>query len=225
MEIKKNILAVEDLERNPDLLRDLPPKERRSIAKSTTNAWLSQICSMPDGPERNRIRWAVVQLNRFLMSQFVNRYWGRAAYQDVCDAAQDAMFLATGKFDPSRGFEFSTYVCVGIKREIGRTIHKMMTSNSRCMVVEDTKDQTPMQPHEHTVDHDAMLRGLVDELLNPSQRAIIIERFGLNGEDPKTLEQVGKIVGVTKERVRQVQNNALHRLRSMMDDRAFVAPS
>jgi len=55
------------------------------------------------------------------------------------------------------------------------------------------------------------------EKLNPRESRILRYRFGLDGEREHTLEEVGKEFGVTRERIRQLQNIALHRLRRMMD--------
>jgi RNA polymerase primary sigma factor len=55
----------------------------------------------------------------------------------------------------------------------------------------------------------AMLR------LNPRQQRVLTERFGLNGGKPKTLEEVGAILGITRERVRQLETRALRELRSV----------
>ena len=54
--------------------------------------------------------------------------------------------------------------------------------------------------------------------LKPRQQQVLVERFGLNGAKPKTLEEVGKILGITRERVRQLETRALRELRT-------VAPS
>ena len=59
------------------------------------------------------------------------------------------------------------------------------------------------------------------ELLDQLQErdsTILKERYGLAGDDPKTLEEVGREFGVTRERIRQLQNEALVKLRNMMDD-------
>jgi RNA polymerase primary sigma factor len=56
------------------------------------------------------------------------------------------------------------------------------------------------------------LRAMVDQL-DPREAEIIRQRFGLAGEKPKTLEEVGELFGVTRERVRQLQNMALMRMR------------
>lgn len=51
--------------------------------------------------------------------------------------------------------------------------------------------------------------------LNPRQQRVLTERFGLDGGKPKTLEEVGAILGVTRERVRQLETRALRELRSV----------
>ena len=59
------------------------------------------------------------------------------------------------------------------------------------------------------------------ELLDQLQQrdsTILKERFGLAGSDPKTLEEVGREFGVTRERIRQLQNEALVKLRNLMED-------
>jgi RNA polymerase primary sigma factor len=63
---------------------------------------------------------------------------------------------------------------------------------------------------------DKNVRGEVDgliEMLDAREKKIISQRFGLGGGKPKTLEDVGKNFGVTRERIRQLQNIALMKLR------------
>ena len=60
------------------------------------------------------------------------------------------------------------------------------------------------------------LREMCDEL-EARERDVIISRYGLDGNDPQTLEQIGKRFRVTRERIRQVQNIALHKLRRRLD--------
>jgi RNA polymerase nonessential primary-like sigma factor len=57
--------------------------------------------------------------------------------------------------------------------------------------------------------------------LNPKQRVVVERRFGLWGQDRATLEQVGDEIGVTRERVRQIQIDALCRLRKIMESQGF----
>ena len=51
------------------------------------------------------------------------------------------------------------------------------------------------------------------DTLNEREKKIISTRFGINGESPKTLEQLGKIMGYSKERIRQLEDIALKKLR------------
>ena len=57
--------------------------------------------------------------------------------------------------------------------------------------------------------------------LNEKQREVVERRFGLNGRDVSTLEQVGADIGVTRERVRQIQVEALRRLRGMLEKSGY----
>ncbi len=58
-------------------------------------------------------------------------------------------------------------------------------------------------------------------LLTEKQREVVERRFGLRGRDVSTLEQVGVDVGVTRERVRQIQVEALQRLRTMLEAKGY----
>src|SRR6266542_3542744 len=78
-------------------------------------------------------------------------------------------------------------------------------------VIGDDEAQTPFE-----LLRDKNLLGEVDgllEVLDPREKKIISQRFGLDGGEPKTLEDVGKDFGITRERIRQLQNIALAKLR------------
>ena len=78
------------------------------------------------------------------------------------------------------------------------------------------EDENALEPESETSERfrsselaEAMLR------LNPRQQQVLTERFGLNGGRPKTLEEVGESLGITRERVRQLETRALRELRSV----------
>ena len=77
--------------------------------------------------------------------------------------------------------------------------------------VSDEKAQTPFELFR---DKDLLseMDGLLD-VLDQREKTLISRRFGLDGERPKTLDEVGKDLGVTRERIRQLQNIALAKLR------------
>jgi RNA polymerase primary sigma factor len=88
-------------------------------------------------------------------------------------------------------------------------------SNSFAEVVQDESAFTPYeQLEEKTVTR--MLQEMV-KTLDPREATILRARFGLDGGTEKTLEEVGHKFGVTRERVRQVQNIALKKLRKMIE--------
>ena len=81
-------------------------------------------------------------------------------------------------------------------------------------MIGDEDAQTPFE-----LLRDKNLRGEVDgliEVLDAREKKIISQRFGLDGGQPKTLEDVSKDFGVTRERIRQLQNIALAKLRSAL---------
>ncbi len=84
-------------------------------------------------------------------------------------------------------------------------------------LVETIADEHVLNPEELSGDDDiaATLDMLVDEL-TPKQQEIICRRFGLRNYDVSTLEEVGKAVGLTRERVRQIQIEILAQLKSTM---------
>ena len=83
-------------------------------------------------------------------------------------------------------------------------------------IIPDEKTSAPDEliQDEETLSHMLMLTDRLEE----RERTILNLRFGLNGERPKTLEEVSQAIGRTRERVRQIQNQALDKLRSMLEE-------
>jgi len=84
-------------------------------------------------------------------------------------------------------------------------------SRNYAEVIADERAETPCQKLENETNR-AMVRKIVDTLTRREQ-AVLYSRFGLNRHDPKNLEEVGKELNITDERVRQIQNAAFVKLR------------
>ena len=77
---------------------------------------------------------------------------------------------------------------------------------------------TIQDPEVSTQDDDikSSLYRLVRRRLNPKQKELLARRFGLLGYEPSTLEEVGREINLTRERVRQIQVEGLRRLREIL---------
>jgi len=87
-------------------------------------------------------------------------------------------------------------------------------------VVKDENIQTAYEEFESQTRYD-LIRELIDHL-DERELTIIRYRFGLDGGPERTLEEVGAKFGVTRERIRQIQNSALSKLRKMMEKRDAI---
>ena len=232
------------------------------------------------GCEASRKRMIVSNLR--LVVKIARRYNNRGlALLDLIEEGNLGLIRAVEKFDPERGFRFSTYATWWIRQTIERAIMnqtrtirlpihvvkelnvylrasrelsqkldheptaeeialaldkpvedvtKMLRLNERITSVdtpiggENDKalldiiaDEKEFSPEESLQDSD-IKSNIVTwlEELNPKQREVLARRFGLMGYEPSTLEDVGAEIGLTRERVRQIQVEALRRLRDML---------
>ncbi len=92
------------------------------------------------------------------------------------------------------------------------------------MLAEVVKDENARTPYEALEEKTllSMLGDLVNRL-GPREQRIIRQRFGLDGGSEKTLEEIGEKFNLTRERIRQLQNAALEKLRLMIEDRNAYA--
>ncbi len=92
------------------------------------------------------------------------------------------------------------------------------------LLAEAVRDENARTPYELLEESNAL--GMLTDLLQrlqPRERRILQLRFALDGGTEKTLEQIGERFGLTRERIRQVQNEALGKLRRMIEDRDAYA--
>lgn len=137
-----------------------------------------------------------------------------------------ALLRSIEKFDIARGFKFSTYACRAILKAFNRLATKTGRYQSRFPVsfdsdLEQPSDESSMSSESWEDALDLMKNVIANNKahLNEVEKEIIIERFRLPGfkGSSKTLVEVGKTVGLTAERVRQIQNAALQKIREALD--------
>ena len=83
------------------------------------------------------------------------------------------------------------------------------------------QEETPAEAVDRALLTEAIIKAL--EVLKPKQRYVLVRRFGLEGHNPMTLEEIGIEMGVTRERVRQIEAEALKRLKNNPVLRALYA--
>ena len=236
-------------------------------------------------------RTRMIVSNLRLVVKIARRYMNRGlALLDLIEEGNLGLIHAVEKYDPERGFRFSTYATWWIRQTIERAImnqartirlpiHVVKEINVYLRAVRRLAQSLDREPstedvarlldrpiedveqmlrlNERTASVDVPLvagvdRPLLDTLadennpdpcvllqeadmqhkldlwlgkLSHKQRAVVARRFGLRGQESRTLEQVGNELGVTRERVRQIQIEALNRLKDILEHEGFSPDS
>jgi len=152
---------------------------------------------------------------------------GDVDFAEIVSEGNMALMRAVEKFNVDKGFKFSTYACRAILKAFSRTAMKSNRYKTRFpvefepeMEKSDWSDRKRDDVEEDCIDE---LKQIVDRNLadlSDTEQTVIRRRFNWQQQEdsPLTLEEVGKIIGVTKERVRQIQNKAMLKIKSVMEE-------
>ena len=174
------------------------------------------------------IREQIAETNLALVLAMAKRTrMSEVDFADLVSEGNMALLRAVDKFDAGRGYKFSTYACRAILKAFSRQGMKLSKYRQRFPTDFDPKLERSnfLETKRSTFEKDAaeeVKRIVLDNRadLTDVERTVIEHRFGLEsaeGEKPMTLEQVGQIIGVTKERVRQIQNKAMEKIRLQLE--------
>ncbi|MCL2701416.1 MAG: sigma-70 family RNA polymerase sigma factor [Phycisphaerae bacterium] len=151
-------------------------------------------------------------------------------FAELVSEGNMALLRSVEKFDVARGFKFSTYAC----RAILKSFNRMATKTGRYKQHFPTEydpelERSDYDVHKHEIQWDDSLEALREILvrnranLSDIERTVVMERFALVSRGKgRTLAEVGKLVGLTNERVRQIQNLALGKIRATMNEQYLL---
>ena len=173
-----------------------------------------------------RVKNTIVQSNLRLVVSIAKRHV--ASTDDFFSLVSDgnmSLIRAVEKFDYSRGNKFSTYASWAIMKNFARTIPNEFKHKDRFRTTTEelflSRQDNRLDPYAEETVQRSRQRELSKILnrLDEREQQIITARFGLSrGSEPLTLKEVGEAMGVTKERIRQLEARALSKLRDAADE-------
>ncbi len=171
-------------------------------------------------------RWSVVRehiigKNLGLVYSMIGRFGSRTVDED--DLLSDAMLALTraaDRFNPWRGYRFSTYACNVIARALMRRGKRESNYRRLFPVQHDASFERPERPvDQRSALYVERLRIALDQnlgSLSDVETHILSQRFPATREEKLTFQEIGDAIGLSKERVRQIQNTALGKLRDVL---------
>jgi RNA polymerase sigma factor (sigma-70 family) len=175
------------------------------------------------------LRSKIVTANMGLVLAMAQRVdYPGVEFTDLISEGSMALLRSTEKFDCSRGIKFSTYACRAIFKAFSRAAKRCYQYRSRypaqldlSLEKSDYISTKRKEDHEDWVEE---LRDIVDHNradLSGIEMSVVNMRFSLDDDErkPMTLKEVGSQLGLTKERIRQIQNKALEKLRYVTEER------
>ncbi|MFO0960321.1 MAG: sigma-70 family RNA polymerase sigma factor [Isosphaeraceae bacterium] len=173
----------------------------------------------------------IIRANLRLVVSIAKRHVGPSNnFFELISDGNMSLIRAVEKFDFSRGNKFSTYASWAIMKNFARTIPEENYRRDRFVTgheeMFETAADTRIDEHEYESAQKRMqeaVKGMLGKL-DDRERQIIVSRFGINGAHEQTLEQLGRALGITKERVRQIESRAQDKLRKFARDQKLDLP-
>ena len=174
----------------------------------------------------------IVQANLRLVVSIAKRHVSQSEeFFGLVSDGNMSLIRAAEKFDYARGNKFSTYASWAIMKNFARTIPQEFKQRDRFRTSSDEMFVTAedLRKGQYEQESAQELREFqVDKILeslDDREQKIIISRFGLDHKfEPQTLKEVGAQMGVTKERIRQIEARALSKLRMAAQEEKIEIP-
>ena len=196
-------------------------------AKSVTMEEIEQLYE-----QAVQIKNQIVQSNLRLVVSIAKRHVNST--DDFFTLVSDgnmSLIRAVEKFDYSRGNKFSTYASWAIMKNFARTIPHEFKHRDRFRTSLDEMFTSQEDARGDQMEEESAQRLRSEQVnkilsrLDDREQKIIISRFGLDySQEPQTLKEVGDEMGVTKERVRQIEARALSKLRQVVQEESLELP-